>query len=75
MYNGGYSIPPGDDWAGLEDAIARNTHIKDLSLYDNDRDKSVEYLLNFLPGLSLNCSIKKLSIGGWNYSMEKFGIT
>jgi hypothetical protein len=68
MHNGGYSIPPGDDWAGLGNAIARNKYLKDLSLYDNDRDKSVEYLLNFLPGLSLNCSIKKLSIGGWNYS-------
>lgn len=67
-HNGGYSIPPGDDWAGLGNAIARNIHLKELSLHDNDRDRSVEYLLDILPGLSLNCSIKKLSIGGWNYS-------
>lgn len=68
LYGGGYIIPPGDDWAGLGNAIGRNKHLKDLSLYDYDTDISVEYLLKFLPGLSLNCSIKKLSIGGWNYS-------
>ena len=37
-------------------------------MYDYNSDKAVEYLLNFLPGLALNCSIKKLSIGGWNFS-------
>ena len=62
---GSDSIPPGDDWAGLGNAIGR---IKELVLYDYNIDIAVEYLLNFLPGLSLNCSIKKLSIGGWNYS-------
>jgi len=68
MNGGGYIIPPGDDWAGLGNAIGRNKYLKELSLYDYDRDTSVKYLLDFLPGLSLNCSIKKLSIGGWNYS-------
>ena len=44
------------------------SHIKELVLYDYNSDIAVEYLLNFLPGLALNCSIKKLSIGGWNFS-------
>ena len=44
------------------------SHIKELVLYDYNSDIAVEYLLNFLPGLSMNCSIKKLSIEGWNFS-------
>jgi hypothetical protein len=64
----GCMIPPGDDWVGIGNAIGRNKHLKGLTLYDYDSDVSVEYLLDFLPGLSLNCSIKRLSIGGWNYS-------
>jgi Ran GTPase-activating protein (RanGAP) involved in mRNA processing and transport len=68
LHRGAFSVPPGDDWAGLGNAIGRSKHLNELFLYDYDHDKSVEYLLNFLPGLALNCSIKKLRIGGWNLS-------
>ena len=68
---------PGDDWAGLGQAIGRSKYLTELSFhidswrhFFNIRPNSGA-LLEFLPGFISNRSIQKLSIGCWDFNREE----
>ena len=62
-----YFHPPGNDWLALGKAVGNNRHLLEISV--DKRFIFTERLLEFLSGLSMNRSIKKLTITGWDLSV------
>ena len=62
-----YFHPPGNDWLALGKAVGNNRHLLEISV--DKISATTKRLMEFLPGLSLNRSIKKMTITDWDLSV------
>jgi hypothetical protein len=62
-----YFHPPGNDWLALGKAVGNNSHLQEISV--DISSATTEQFWEFVPGLSLNRSIKKLTITDWDISV------
>jgi len=62
-----YFHPPGNDWLALGKAVGNNWHLLEISV--DKISATTKRLMEFLPGLSLNRSIKKMTITDWDLSV------
>jgi hypothetical protein len=62
-----YFHPPGNDWLALGKAVGNNSHLQEISV--DISSVTTLRLREFVPGLSLNRSIKKMTMTGWDFSV------